>query len=182
MGRAILQFWLDDKHREARTWTDHREINMVMLATALAPGDYSRYDRTASGPCGSIFYIPGSQYRSADEGRGERKGEDRPCDGEGLHEAVSMQRRRTGSSVLGLQPPLQNQGRGPRDLRSPDQPGGTLYAATYAKISSEAVDPIEKKPLFHFLPGSLSYSLGSVGCNFRCEHCQNWHISQAYAG
>ena len=40
MGRAILQFWLDDKHREARTWTDHREINMVMLATALAPGDY----------------------------------------------------------------------------------------------------------------------------------------------
>ena len=55
---------------------------------------------------------------------------------------------------------------------------GTLYAATYAKISSEAVDPIEKKPLFHFLPGTLSYSLGSVGCNFHCQHCQNWHISR----
>ena len=40
LGRAILQFWLDGKHREARTWTDHREINRVMLATALAPGDY----------------------------------------------------------------------------------------------------------------------------------------------
>jgi pyruvate formate lyase activating enzyme len=56
---------------------------------------------------------------------------------------------------------------------------GILYAATYARVSSEAVDPIEKKPLFHFLPGTLSYSLGSVGCNFHCEHCQNWQISQA---
>ncbi|KUG20183.1 MAG: radical SAM protein [Methanomicrobiaceae archaeon] len=55
---------------------------------------------------------------------------------------------------------------------------GTLYAATYAKISSEAVDPIEKKPLYHFLPGTLSYSIGSIGCNFHCSHCQNWHISQ----
>ncbi len=57
--------------------------------------------------------------------------------------------------------------------------GGTLYAATYGKISAEAVDPIEKKPLFHFLPGSLCYSLGTIGCNFHCGHCQNWHISQA---
>ena len=57
--------------------------------------------------------------------------------------------------------------------------GGTLYAATYGKISAEAVDPIEKKPLFHFLPGTLSYSLGSIGCNFHCPYCQNWHISAA---
>jgi pyruvate formate lyase activating enzyme len=56
---------------------------------------------------------------------------------------------------------------------------GILYAATYGLISSEAIDPIEKKPLFHYLPGTLSYSLGGVGCNFRCEHCQNWRISQA---
>jgi pyruvate formate lyase activating enzyme len=56
---------------------------------------------------------------------------------------------------------------------------GTLEAATYGKISAEAVDPIEKKPLFHYLPGTLSYSLGSIGCNFHCEHCQNWHISRA---
>jgi pyruvate formate lyase activating enzyme len=56
---------------------------------------------------------------------------------------------------------------------------GTLYAATYGKISAEAVDPIEKKPLFHFLPGTLSYSLGGIGCNFHCQHCQNWHISRA---
>jgi len=57
--------------------------------------------------------------------------------------------------------------------------GGILYATTYGKISSEAVDPIEKKPLYHFLPGTLSYSLGSIGCNFHCEHCQNWQISRA---
>ncbi len=57
--------------------------------------------------------------------------------------------------------------------------GGTLYASTYGLVSAEAVDPIEKKPLFHYLPCTLSYSLGGVGCNFRCEHCQNWHISQA---
>src|SRR5512136_595104 len=56
---------------------------------------------------------------------------------------------------------------------------GVLYAGTYGKISSEAVDPIEKKPLFHYLPGTLSYSLGSIGCNFHCQHCQNWHISRA---
>ncbi|MHB8162743.1 MAG: AmmeMemoRadiSam system radical SAM enzyme [Methanoregula sp.] len=56
---------------------------------------------------------------------------------------------------------------------------GSLKAMTYGRISAEAVDPIEKKPLFHYLPGTLSYSLGSVGCNFHCEHCQNWHISRA---
>jgi len=56
---------------------------------------------------------------------------------------------------------------------------GTLYSAIYGKISAEAVDPIEKKPLYHYLPGTLSYSLGSIGCNFHCAHCQNWHISQA---
>jgi pyruvate formate lyase activating enzyme len=57
--------------------------------------------------------------------------------------------------------------------------GGVLDAKTYGKISAEAVDPIEKKPLFHYLPGTRSYSLGSIGCNFHCKHCQNWHISRA---
>lgn len=55
---------------------------------------------------------------------------------------------------------------------------GRLIAESYAQVSSEAVDPIEKKPLFHFLPGTTSYSLGSIGCNFSCAHCQNWRISQ----
>ncbi|MDH7594162.1 MAG: AmmeMemoRadiSam system radical SAM enzyme [Methanomicrobiales archaeon] len=56
---------------------------------------------------------------------------------------------------------------------------GMLYAGTYGRVSAENVDPIEKKPLYHYMPGTLSYSLGSIGCNFRCEHCQNWQISQA---
>ena len=55
---------------------------------------------------------------------------------------------------------------------------GVLYSLTYGMVISQAVDPIEKKPLFHFLPGSLSYSIAAPGCNFRCSFCQNWQISQ----
>ncbi len=54
---------------------------------------------------------------------------------------------------------------------------GILYNMNYAMASSVNVDPIEKKPLYHFHPGSLCYSLGSWGCNFHCQHCQNWEIS-----
>lgn len=56
---------------------------------------------------------------------------------------------------------------------------GTLYSLIYQACSSIAVDPIEKKPLYHFYPGSSVLSLGSVGCTFRCEHCQNYQISMA---
>lgn len=56
---------------------------------------------------------------------------------------------------------------------------GKIYSLNYAAASSVAVDPIEKKPLFHFYPGTTVFSLGSVGCNFRCKYCQNWGISQA---
>lgn len=55
---------------------------------------------------------------------------------------------------------------------------GTLYSLVYGRIISENIEPIEKKPLFHFLPGSSSYSIATVGCNFRCLHCQNFEISQ----
>jgi pyruvate formate lyase activating enzyme len=56
---------------------------------------------------------------------------------------------------------------------------GTLFNLNYAKVSSVAADPIEKKPLFHFYPGTLCFSLGTLGCNFHCQHCQNWEISTA---
>lgn len=56
--------------------------------------------------------------------------------------------------------------------------GGTLYSLVYGKLCAEHVDPIEKKPLFHVMPGSKSYSIATVGCNFRCRHCQNYTISQ----
>ena len=55
---------------------------------------------------------------------------------------------------------------------------GVLYSLVYDKALAQNVDPIEKKPLFHFHPGSLSYSIATPGCNFRCLHCQNADISQ----
>jgi len=55
--------------------------------------------------------------------------------------------------------------------------GGHLYAESYGLISSMALDPIEKKPLYHFFPGSKILSAGSYGCNFRCSYCQNYSIS-----
>jgi pyruvate formate lyase activating enzyme len=56
--------------------------------------------------------------------------------------------------------------------------GGRLVTLVYAKPCSVNIDPIEKKPLFHFLPGSLSLSVATVGCNFQCDFCQNHDISQ----
>ena len=56
--------------------------------------------------------------------------------------------------------------------------GGKLYSLVYSKVIARSVDPIEKKPLFQFLPGSMSYSVATVGCNFRCDNCQNFDISQ----
>jgi len=55
---------------------------------------------------------------------------------------------------------------------------GELISLVYDKVIAQNIDPIEKKPLFHFLPGSLSYSIATPGCNFRCKHCQNADISQ----
>jgi pyruvate formate lyase activating enzyme len=55
--------------------------------------------------------------------------------------------------------------------------GGTLYNLNYAATSSVAVDPIEKKPLFHFFPASQAFSIGGWGCNFHCQDCQNWEIA-----
>jgi len=56
---------------------------------------------------------------------------------------------------------------------------GKLYTLIYGKVSSWMVSPIEKKPMFHFYPGSQWLSLGTLGCNFRCPGCQNWEISHA---
>ncbi len=55
---------------------------------------------------------------------------------------------------------------------------GALNTLNYRKLIAANIDPIEKKPLFHFYPGSQSYSIAAMGCNFRCLHCQNWSISQ----
>jgi pyruvate formate lyase activating enzyme len=56
--------------------------------------------------------------------------------------------------------------------------GGTLFTLVYDTVIAANTDPIEKKPLFHFYPGSKAYSIATVGCNFTCRHCQNADISQ----
>ncbi|MEA2014995.1 MAG: AmmeMemoRadiSam system radical SAM enzyme [Thermodesulfobacteriota bacterium] len=57
---------------------------------------------------------------------------------------------------------------------------GTLYSLVYGTLIAEGIDPVEKKPLFHVYPGSKSYSIATVGCNFRCDFCQNYDISQVF--
>lgn len=56
--------------------------------------------------------------------------------------------------------------------------GGTLITEIYGHLTAIAMDPIEKKPLYHFYPGSSILSIGTKGCNMKCPYCQNWHISQ----
>ncbi len=55
---------------------------------------------------------------------------------------------------------------------------GKLYTLVYGKLIAAHIDPVEKKPLFHFLPGSRTFSIATPGCNFKCSFCQNWEISQ----
>jgi pyruvate formate lyase activating enzyme len=55
---------------------------------------------------------------------------------------------------------------------------GELYSMVYGRLVSASADPVEKKPLFHFMPGTKTFSISTTGCNFRCLHCQNYHISQ----
>lgn len=59
---------------------------------------------------------------------------------------------------------------------------GTLYTLIFGRASSIHPDPIEKKPLYHFMPGTTAISFGSIGCNLFCMHCQNWSISKAKYG
>jgi len=55
---------------------------------------------------------------------------------------------------------------------------GKLYSVVYARPSAVHIDPVEKEPQYHFLPGSEILCIGTAGCNFRCRHCHNWHLSQ----
>ena len=56
--------------------------------------------------------------------------------------------------------------------------GGTYYSLVHSRICSAHIDPIEKKPLFHFMPGAMAFSVATAGCNVNCKMCQNWEISQ----
>ena len=71
---------------------------------------------------------------------------------------------------------IQDKGRGACSVRYNHK--GKLYTLVYDKVIAREINPIEKKPLFHFHPGSFAYSISTVGCNLRCSYCQNWQISQ----
>jgi pyruvate formate lyase activating enzyme len=102
-----------------------------------------------------------------------------PSDAEDPHEARYQQALPDGRVLCTLCPHdcrISDGGRGACAVRY--NAGGKLYTLVYDKIVSRTVDPVEKKPLFHFHPGSAAYSVATVGCNLRCAFCQNWQVSQ----
>ncbi len=104
-----------------------------------------------------------------------------PKSAEGLKEAMWYTKLTDGTVQCNLCPNnclLKPGGRGLCKVR--ENIGGQLYALNYGQAVSIHVDPIEKKPIFHMLPGAKAYSISTAGCNFSCLNCQNWQISQRY--
>jgi len=96
-----------------------------------------------------------------------------------MHEARFFEKRKDGKvkcHLCGHECTIEPGKRGICAVR--ENRGGTLYSLVYGRLISGNADPIEKKPLFHFLPGTRSYSIATVGCNLQCQHCQNADISQ----
>ncbi|NQT33134.1 MAG: AmmeMemoRadiSam system radical SAM enzyme, partial [Candidatus Omnitrophica bacterium] len=97
----------------------------------------------------------------------------------GMHEALFYRKMGDEAVQCGLcinRRTLSNGQRGFCRVREPVN--GKLYSLVYELICSSHIDPIEKKPMFHLLPGSKSFSIATAGCNSRCKFCQNWTISQ----
>lgn len=96
-----------------------------------------------------------------------------------MREALFYRRLESQVVLCGLCPHgcrIREGGRGICRVR--ENRGGRLLSLVYGKVAAAHIDPIEKKPLFHVLPGTLSYSLATAGCNLQCRHCQNAGISQ----
>ena len=94
-------------------------------------------------------------------------------------EAAFYEKNEKGSVRCGLCPHncvIQQGNRGVCGARK--NSGGKLISEIYARLTAVAMDPIEKKPLYHFHPGTRILSIGTRGCNMKCPYCQNWHISQ----
>lgn len=96
-----------------------------------------------------------------------------------LHEARFYDRLAAGEVLCKLCPHdcrIREGGRGACGVRFNDR--GTLYTLAYERVATMEIDPVEKKPLFHFYPGSHACSIATVGCNLKCDFCQNWDLSQ----
>jgi len=97
----------------------------------------------------------------------------------GRHEAMFYEKLAGGSVRCTLCPTgciVRSGQRGVCGVRANE--GGTYYTLVYGTAAALNIDPIEKKPLFHFLPGARAFSIGTAGCNLHCKDCQNWEISQ----
>ena len=97
----------------------------------------------------------------------------------GMHEALFYEKMGADAVQCGLcfnRCTLSNGQRGFCRVREPVD--GKLYTLVYELICSQHIDPIEKKPMFHMIPGTRAYSIATAGCNSRCKYCQNWTISQ----
>ncbi len=95
-------------------------------------------------------------------------------------EAIYFSRINGNTVICGLCPNRCRLSPGDRSVcRSRVNIGGKLYSLAYGNPCAANVDPVEKKPLFHFLPRTKAFSIATTGCNFRCLNCQNWEISQA---
>jgi len=98
-----------------------------------------------------------------------------------LHEAMYYRQRAGGIVRCELCPNFCSLSDGQIGIcRARKNVGGKLYSLVYGKLAAVHVDPIEKKPFFHVLPGSQAFSIATPGCNMRCLFCQNWEISQAF--
>ncbi len=95
-------------------------------------------------------------------------------------EGFSYRRAADGTVTCGICPHRCHLRPGDRSVcRSKVNIGGKLYSLAYGNPCAVHLDPVEKKPLYHFLPGTGAFSIAAAGCNFRCLNCQNWEISQA---
>ncbi|MFH0838967.1 MAG: AmmeMemoRadiSam system radical SAM enzyme [Candidatus Omnitrophota bacterium] len=98
----------------------------------------------------------------------------------GLHEAMFYKKVDEATVQCELCPRKCMLTNGTRSFcRAREPKDGVLYSAVYGLLTAIHIDPIEKKPLFHMLPGSRSFSIATAGCNLRCKYCQNWQISQS---
>ena len=99
------------------------------------------------------------------------------------HEAMLYHARDDGSCACFLCSHRCHIAKGGRGIcRVRENREGVLVSLVYGKLIAAHVDPIEKKPLYHFMPGTQSFSIATAGCNFHCDYCQNWSISQVSGG
>ena len=143
---------------------------------------YSSALLTTAFPCSAFALMRGKKYEISgpDDIRGKVFKGDAPAKPwKWTHEGYFYKKLEGGKVVCGICPNRCILSPGDRSVcRSRVNINGILYSLTYGNPCALNVDPIEKKPLFHFKPRSKAFSLATTGCNFRCLNCQNWEISQ----